>query len=246
MGKRAKVKREKRDIVEKERKDFVRRIEAERNPFTYFWRRFDFWLYTACVLLVIVFPFINKKDEIVMKNQAIIHTSMGDVEVQLYKEDAPQAVNNFIQLAEKGYYDNLTWHRVIKGFMIQGGDPTGDGTGGESAFGGYFADEINPKSLGLTDSQITDLEKTGYKYNDQLNSHKMDVGSLAMANSGPDTNGSQFFIVSEKAQPHLDGKHTVFGGVIKGLDVVKAISEVPVGENDKPVEPVLITSIEIK
>jgi cyclophilin family peptidyl-prolyl cis-trans isomerase len=135
---------------------------------------------------------------------------------------------------------------VIQGFMIQGGDPSGDGTGGESAGGGYLADEINPASLGLSASQIAELEKTGYKYDSKLKSHKMDVGSLAMANSGPDTNGSQFFIVTEKAQPHLDGKHTVFGKVKSGLDIVKRISDVAVDENDKPIEPVLINSIEIK
>jgi cyclophilin family peptidyl-prolyl cis-trans isomerase len=245
MGKRAKVKREKRDMVEKERKDFVRRIEVEKNPFANFWKKIDVWVYTICLLLIIAFPFI-RKDEIVMGDQAIIHTSMGDVEVELYNNDAPQTVDNFSKLSQRGYYDKLTWHRVIKGFMIQGGDPSGDGTGGESAFGGYFADEINPESLGLSESQVLDLEKTGYNYDRKLSSHKMEVGSLAMANSGPDTNGSQFFIVTEKAQPHLDGKHTVFGKVTKGLDIVKAISEVPADDQDKPLNPVLINSIEIK
>lgn len=245
MGKRAKVKREKRDLVEKERKDFVKRIETERNPFANFWKRIDVWIYTICLLLVIAFPFI-RKDELVMGDQAVIHTSMGDIEVELYNDDAPQTTDNFSRLAQEGYYNNLTWHRTIKGFMIQGGDPSGDGTGGESAFGGYFADEINPKSLGLSESQIQELEKNGYNYDYKLNSHKMEVGSLAMANSGPDTNGSQFFIVTEKDQPHLNGKHTVFGKVTKGLDIARAISEVAVDENDRPKEPVMILSIEIK
>jgi cyclophilin family peptidyl-prolyl cis-trans isomerase len=245
MGKRAKIRREKRESVEKERKDFIKRLETEKNPFANFWKKLNVWVYVVCLLLVIAFPFI-RKDELVMGDQAIIHTSMGDVEVELYKNDAPKTVDNFVKLSQNGYYDELTWHRVIQGFMIQGGDPSGDGTGGESAGGGYLADEINPASLGLSASQIAELEKTGYKYDSKLKSHKMDVGSLAMANSGPDTNGSQFFIVTEKAQPHLDGKHTVFGKVKSGLDIVKRISDVAVDENDKPIEPVLINSIEIK
>jgi peptidylprolyl isomerase domain and WD repeat-containing protein 1 len=186
------------------------------------------------------------KDRLVLGDQAVIHTSMGDIEVELYKEDAPITVDNFINLAKKGYYNNLTWHRVIKGFMIQGGDPTGDGTGGESAGGGYFQDEINPTSLGLSGDQIKKLEEKGYKYNYKLKSHKMDVGSLAMANAGPNTNGSQFFIVTEKAQPHLDGQHTVFGKVTSGLEIAQKISEVPVDDKDKPTEPVLINSVELK
>lgn len=185
-------------------------------------------------------------NKVTASDQAIIHTSMGDIEVQLYKNDTPKTVDNFAKLAQNGAYDNLTWHRVIKGFMIQGGDPSGDGTGGTSADGGYFADEINPTSLGLTADQIKPLVEKGYIYDYTLKSHKMDVGSLAMANSGPNTNGSQFFIVTEQAQPHLDGQHTVFGKVTKGLDIAVQISSVPVDENDKPTEPVLITSIEVK
>jgi len=130
--------------------------------------------------------------------------------------------------------------------MIQGGDPTGEGTGGESAWGGAFEDEINPDTLGLSSSDISDLEDKGYKFDRSLNSHKMTVGSIAMANSGPNTNGSQFFIVTEKDQPHLDGQHTVFGKVVKGLDVARAISEVEVDDNDKPKEPVYINSIELR
>jgi len=110
----------------------------------------------------------------------------------------------------------------VPGFIIQGGDPKGDGTGGP----GYaFTDEINPWSLGLSEDVIKSYEAQGYQYTHDLQSHKMDVGALAMANSGPNTNGSQFFIVTDQAQPHLDGKHTVFGRVIEGMDVVKKIQQ---------------------
>lgn len=243
MGKRAKVKREKKAVVEKERKAFFYQMENEKNPWINFWKRFDFWVYSVCILLVIAYPFLMPNK---LKDLAIIHTSMGDIEVEFYKNDAPKAVENMTLLSQKGYYNNLTWHRVIKSFMIQGGDPGGDGRGGESAWGGYFDDEINPTSLGLTQDQISQYETKGYKYNYSLTSHKMQVGSLAMANAGPNTNGSQFFIVTEKDQPHLDGQHTVFGHVIKGLDVAVKISEVAVDENDKPKEPVLIKSIEME
>jgi cyclophilin family peptidyl-prolyl cis-trans isomerase len=247
MGKKAQIRRTKKEETEKSRKEILREISRLKNPWENFWRRLDFWIYTLCLVALIAFPFVKKDSLITTEgNMAIIHTSKGDIEIAFYPESAPKTVENFKALSEKGYYDNLAWHRVIKGFMIQGGDPKGDGTGGESSFGDTFDDEINPKSLGLSDDQIKKLEDQGYKYNYKLTSHKMDVGSLAMANSGPNTNGSQFFIVTEQAQPHLDGQHTVFGHVIKGLDVAVAISEVPVDESDKPIDPVNITSVELK
>jgi len=148
---------------------------------------------------------------------AIIHTSMGDIELKLYKDDAPRTVANLVTLAKKGFYDGLTFHRVIKDFMIQGGCPKGDGTG-----------------------------DPGYSFEDEINDHKIVAGTLAMANAGPDTNGSQFFIVTEKPQPGLDGKHTAFGEVTEGMDVVRKIAAVPTGARDKPLEPVTIKTIEIK
>lgn len=155
---------------------------------------------------------------------AIIKTTKGDIKVQLYGTDAPKTVDNFKQLAEKNYYDGIIFHRVIQNFMIQTGDPTGKGTGGESAWGGDFEDEKN--------------------------SHKIEAGTVAMANRGPNTNGSQFFIVTERAQPHLDGKHTVFGKVIEGMDVVRAIAAVPVidpeKDNHKPIEDVKMTDVVIE
>jgi cyclophilin family peptidyl-prolyl cis-trans isomerase len=174
---------------------------------------------------------------------ATLVTSKGTIKIKLYPKDAPKTVNNFVFLAREKFYDNLTFHRVIPDFMIQGGDPKGDGTGGP----GYkFEDEINAKSLGLTDSQIADLEKQGYKYDKKLTSHKMVRKAVAMANSGPATNGSQFFIVTKEDATYLDGKHTVFGEVIEGMDVVDAISKVERDSNDKPKEAVTIKGITIE
>lgn len=161
--------------------------------------------------------------------QATIKTSKGDIKVELYKEAAPKTVDNFVKLAREDFYNGTTFHRVIEDFMIQGGDPNSkdddpdnDGQGGPDY---TFEDEINPRSLGLSDQQIQELEDKGYTYNYDLKSYKVDVGALAMANSGPNTNGSQFFIVTKEAQPHLDGLHTVFGHVLEGMDVVLKIRQ---------------------
>jgi cyclophilin family peptidyl-prolyl cis-trans isomerase len=136
---------------------------------------------------------------------AVIETDKGAIEIEFLADDAPTAVENFRLLAEHGYYDGLTFHRIVKGFMIQGGDPAGDGTGGQSAWGAPFADEINAES---------DLYRGGYLR-----------GLVAMANAGPNTNGSQFFI-THSPQPHLDGKHTVFGKVVdNSQDVVNKIKQ---------------------
>lgn len=154
------------------------------------------------------------------KMVATITTTHGNIVVELFAKDAPKTVENFKQLAEKDYYNGVTFHRVIKEFMIQGGDPTGTGAGGESAYGKPFEDEFNQ--------------------------HKIVAGTLAMANRGPNTNGSQFFIVTERAQPHLDGRHTAFGQVVDGMDVVQKIAAVPVDAMDKPLEDVKITGITIE
>jgi peptidylprolyl isomerase len=140
----------------------------------------------------------------------ILETNQGDIEVKLKPDVAPKACENFIKLIDKGYYDGLIFHRVIKGFMIQGGDPTGTGMGGESAWGSPFEDEVNPVA-------------------------KFDgPGILAMANSGPNTNGSQFFITCAKT-PWLNMRHTIFGEVVSGLDVVQKIENTPVNAEDRPV-----------
>lgn len=154
-----------------------------------------------------------------MKNRtAIIETNMGTMEIELYEDKAPITTSNFINLSQKGFYDNLTFHRVIKGFMIQGGDPRGDGTGGP----GYkIKDEFGP----------------GLKHNSS--------GILSMANAGPNTGGSQFFITLAPT-PWLDGKHAIFGKVVKGEDVLKNIGNVQTGRNDMPLEKVVIKKITIQ
>ncbi|MBR7071811.1 MAG: peptidylprolyl isomerase [Clostridia bacterium] len=181
---------------------------------------------------------------------AVMHTNYGDIRIRLFPEQAPKAVENFITHAKNGYYDGLIFHRVIKDFMIQGGDPTGTGRGGESVFGGSFPDEFSPLLHNLR-------------------------GALSMANAGPNTNGSQFFIVQATSVPEqmlpqmrdlgenafpsdiidayekmggtpwLDYRHTVFGQVYEGMGTVDAIASVTVGAADKPVEDVLLTGIEI-
>lgn len=147
---------------------------------------------------------------------ATLHTSRGAIALELLDEDAPKTVANFVELAGKGYYDGLVFHRVIPDFMIQGGCPRGDGTGGP-----------------------------GYEFEDEANAHRIVRGALAMANRGPNTNGSQFFIVTADECPWLDGKHTVFGRVTSGMDVVDEISNLPRDSRDRPREPVTTDRLEI-
>ncbi|MCI2018785.1 MAG: peptidylprolyl isomerase [Lentilactobacillus buchneri] len=178
--------------------------------------------------------------------KATIKTNHGDIKIQLFPEQAPKTVENFVTLAEKGYYDGVTFHRVIPDFMIQGGDPTGTGAGGDSSFGGSFEDEFSPDLFNIN-------------------------GALSMANAGPNTNGSQFFIVTNEhvddgmigqmkqagypdeiidtykngGTPWLDFRHTVFGQVIDGMNVVKEISGVKRSASDKPEDDVVMTTVEI-
>lgn len=161
--------------------------------------------------------------------QATITTDKGDIKLNLYPKNAPNTVANFVKLANQGFYNQTTFHRVISDFMIQGGDPlskdddpNNDGTGGP----GYsFADEINPWSLGLSDEQIQELEAKGYQYREDLTSLPNVVGAISMANAGPNTNGSQFFIITQQDQTHLNGLHTVFGKVTDGMDMVRSIEK---------------------
>jgi cyclophilin family peptidyl-prolyl cis-trans isomerase len=165
----------------------------------------------------------NKKKQTKAKKEiAVIKTNMGTIELELFPKEAPKAVENFTKLANKGYYDGVTFHRVIDNFMIQGGDPTGTGRGGESIWGESFKDEISPNL-------------------------KFDkAGILAMANAGPNTNGSQFFITLA-ATPWLDGHYTIFGKVIEGMDVVKAIGKVKTTKPyDKPVKNVVMEKVTVK
>ncbi len=157
-----------------------------------------------------------------------METVRGNIELELYPEVAPKTVLNFLTLAGKNFYNGTKFHRVVSDFVIQGGDPlskTDDPRVGTGGPGYAFEDEINPKYLGVPDEVTKQYEAQGYKYDYKLRSLPMTVGALAMANAGPNTNGSQFFIVTTKDQPFLNGKHTVFGKVLKGMDVVLKIKQ---------------------
>jgi peptidyl-prolyl cis-trans isomerase B (cyclophilin B) len=147
-------------------------------------------------------------------SQAILHTNNGDITIELFDDDAPKTVENFTKLAADKFYEGVIFHRIIKDFMIQGGDPTGTGRGGP-----------------------------GYTFEDEQNDHKIVRGALAMANAGPNTNGSQFFIVTTDAAPWLDGKHTVFGKVVDGMDVVDKIEASETDQNDRPKQDAVIERV---
>src|SRR3954463_16350045 len=147
---------------------------------------------------------------------ATLHTNHGAIELELFEGEAPKTVENFRKLAEDGFYDGVIFHRIIPDFMIQGGDPTGTGSGGP-----------------------------GYQFEDEFNDHKVVRGALAMANAGPNTNGSQFFIVTTEAASWLDGKHTVFGRVTDGMDVVNAISALETDASDRPRQDVVIERVAV-
>jgi peptidyl-prolyl cis-trans isomerase B (cyclophilin B) len=150
-------------------------------------------------------------------SQATMHTNHGAIEVELFDDDAPKTVENFVKLSKDGFYDGLIFHRVIKDFMIQGGCPQGTGTGGP-----------------------------GYQFEDEFNDNKIVRGALAMANAGPNTNGSQFFIVTTDAAPWLDGKHTVFGRVTEGMEAVDSIEGTETGAGDRPVQDAVIERLEVR
>ncbi len=166
----------------------------------------------------------SKKEKKVEKEIVVIETNMGNIEIEMYRADAPKTVENFVQLAKKGYYDGIIFHRVISGFVIQGGDPTGTGSGGESIYGKKFEDEINPSSP---------VYKTGYKR-----------GVVAMANAGPNTNGSQFFICHKDV--NLPPSYTIFGKVIEGMDTVDKIAATKTGPGDRPVEKMIMKKVSVK
>jgi cyclophilin family peptidyl-prolyl cis-trans isomerase len=149
-------------------------------------------------------------------SKATMQTNQGTIEIELFDDDAPKTVENFKKLANDGFYNGVIFHRVIPDFMIQGGDPTGTGTGGP-----------------------------GYTFEDEFNDNKAVRGALAMANAGPNTNGSQFFIITADATPWLDGKHTVFGQVTAGMEVVETIERTETGPGDKPREEMRIESVSI-
>src|SRR4051794_30645463 len=149
-------------------------------------------------------------------SRATISTNVGDISIELFDDDAPTTVSNFKKLAADGFYNGVIFHRVIPDFMIQSGDPTGTGSGGP-----------------------------GYTFDDESNDHRVERGALAMANAGPNTNGSQFFVVTAESCPWLDGKHTVFGHVTNGMDVVDAISAIETDAGDRPREEITIQRVEL-
>lgn len=156
--------------------------------------------------------------------KATIVTNYGDIKIEFFNDDAPLTVGNFLRLATGSFYDNTKFHRVIEDFMIQGGDPNSKD------------DEWSDDGIG----------GPGYSFKDEINKHKLVRGSLAMANSGPDTNGSQFFIVTADSTPHLDGKHTNFGKVFEGMDVVDKIEKVRINEKSHPTQDVIIKEIRLR
>lgn len=175
----------------------------------------------SCMFVIIPFSLTQAQESNVKSTIVVLETNQGNIELTLFADKAPKTVENFVGLVKKGYYNGLIFHRVIKGFMLQGGDPTGTGSGGASLWGGSFKDEFSPD---LTfDKQ----------------------GMLAMANSGPDTNGSQFFITTVPT-PWLTGHHTIFGQVSAGYDVVSKIENTPTGGGDRPVQDQKIIKAYIK
>ena len=165
----------------------------------------------------------NQTDLALEYSQAIIKTNLGDITVKFYADVSPVTVNNFLNLAQAGFYNGTKFHRVIKDFMIQGGDPNSKG------------DDLNIYGTGGPD----------YRFGDEINNRPLVLGSLAMANAGPNTNGSQFFIVTAEATPWLDGLHTNFGEVVSGLEIVRNIENVTTGPRDIPVDAIIIISIEL-
>ena len=221
MGKAQKLKEQRK--IKREEQEMEKRKKRKKRAIIFSL----ILILLGCITIAAVFfvKHLNEKDI----RRVVIETEKGDIKLELYSKAAPKTVDNFIKLANEGFYDGTKFHRVVKDFVIQGGDPltkdedpSNDGTGGP----GYtFEDEINPKSLGLTLDETKALEKLGYKYRYDIESISHEPGVISMANSGPNTNGSQFFIVTTQAQPDLNGRHTAFGRVYEGMDVVLNIEQ---------------------
>lgn len=193
-----------------------------------------FLIIIATAIAIYFINYANKKETVISKDiakqlveykGAVIKTNKGDIEVEFFVEKAPLTVTNFTGLADIGFYNGTKFHRVIKDFMIQGGDPLSKDDTKQSQWG---------------------TGGPGYSFKDEINDEKLVRGTLAMANAGPDTNGSQFFIVTAEATPWLDGKHTSFGKVAGGMEVVEMIEAAQTGEGDRPVEPIVVEKIILK
>jgi len=215
MGKKQRERKEKKLQKEIERRE---EIKSKANYFDIgkFFRSPAVYIYAFCFIAIIAYPFIYQK-YIPHGKYAILETSEGNIKIELRRDKAPHTVDNFTDLARSGFYKNMLWHRVVKGFVIQTGDPTGTGTGGAGR---------------QIDDEISDLNFT--------------AGVVGMANSGPNTNDSQFFITTADAGKDLNGKYTSFAQVVEGMDVVKKIAEVEVDENEKPIVPVYLRQVKIK
>jgi len=221
MGKAQRLKQQRK--IEREEQEKVGKNKKRKQLILY-----SLALFLSILVIVATVFLVNYSKQKDIK-RIVIETEKGDIKLELYSKVAPKTVENFVKLVEQGFYDSITFHRVVPDFIIQGGDPLSkdddplnDGTGGP----GYtFEDEINPVALNLAVAKTKELEQLGYKYRTDLESISHEVGVISMANSGPNTNGSQFFIVTTEPQPDLDGSHTVFGRVYKGMDVVRSIEQ---------------------
>lgn len=219
MGKAQKLKQQ-RKIEQEEQKKESRKAKLKKGII------FSIILVCSIAVILVLIYLVQQAKDI---KQVVIETEKGDIKLELYHKIAPKTVDNFIKLIEEGFYDGITFHRVVEDFVIQGGDPlskdddpSNDGGGGP----GYtFEDEINPVSLGLSFEQTKELEALGYRYRYDIKSIPHETGVVSMANSGPDTNGSQFFIIIGPAQPQLNGLHTAFGRVYEGMDVALSIEQ---------------------
>ena len=219
MGKAQKLKQQ-RKIEQAEEKKEGRKKKLKKGII--------FSIVLVCAIAVIL-ALIYLAQQARDTQQVVIETEKGNIKLELYHKVAPKTVENFIKLTEEGFYDGISFHRVVEDFVIQGGDPlskdddpSNDGGGGP----GYaFEDEINPVSLGLSFAQTKDLETLGYRYRYDIKSIPHEPGVVSMANSGPNTNGSQFFIIIGPVQPQLNGLHTAFGRVYEGMDVALSIEQ---------------------
>lgn len=215
MGKKQREKKLRKVEEEKLRKEEIKKKTAGQNYLNIF-KSVKFYLVIFSILAIIFYPFVYD-NYIPHGKYAILKTSMGDIKIELYPKKATNTVKNFKDLADSGFYKNLTWHRVVNTFIIQTGDPTASGTGGP-----------------------------GYEFNDEINDIKFDPGVVGMANYGENTNGSQFFIVTDEYQSSLDGKYTAFGKVVSGMDVVQQIEKVDVDKEYKPLSNVYLLDVIIK
>lgn len=228
MGQQQKLKEQRRE--EREEEFFAK----EKRSKTWLISAAAIFIVAAASVWLVIYYQNSKKEQPVNtssdKNPIVtVETEKGNIVLELLPKNAPKTVENFVKLAKEGFYDGVTFHRVVDDFVIQGGDPLSKNPGtpnvGTGGPGYKFDDEINARSLGISDTKIQQLEIQGYKFRTDIESVHIKVGTVAMANSGPNTNGSQFFIVTTKDQPQLDGMYTAFGQVKEGMDVVLKIAQ---------------------